>query len=339
MQSLDLQVCRQARDWLWEGQGVWLCTVLHTFGSAPRGPGAMLVALASGELKGSLSGGCVEEDFIARLMAGGFDPVNQVVRYGDGGLAPTRALPCGGVLDILLEYLPAGGEANTHLAALEQALDGGELLTRSVTLGGQQRHISPGSMGQERVQRDGAQVLIRLGAVQKLLLAGWSPVAEYCATFALALGFEVVLCEPRSEVLETVELPGVEVIEVLPAVYIANGGCHRATAVVALTHDPRLDDLTLMEAVRTEAFYIGAMGSHRTSDKRRERLARVGGLAEPALQRLHAPIGLHLGSKTPAEIAIAVIADILRVANGISPGQLAASLTPRGIQRQMALQR
>jgi xanthine dehydrogenase accessory factor len=327
--------------WLAQGHGVWLCTVLATFGSAPRGPGAMLVALTSGELKGSLSGGCVEEDFIARLVAGGFDPVNQVVRYGAGGLAPSRALPCGGVLDILLEYLPAGAEAEAdeHFAALEQALDGAELLSRVVTLGHQQRHVAPGGMGQERVQRDGAQVVIRVGAVQKLLLAGWSPVAEYCATFALALGFEVVLCEPRSEVLETVELPGVEVIEILPAVYIANGGCHRATAVVALTHDPRLDDLTLMEAVRTEAFYIGAMGSHRTSDKRRERLARVGGLAEPALQRVHAPIGLHLGSKTPAEIAIAVIADILRVANGISPGQLAASLTPRGIQRQMALQR
>ncbi len=336
MQSLDIQVCRQAREWLGQGHGVWLCTVLNTFGSAPRGPGAMLVALASGELKGSLSGGCVEEDFIARLCAGGFDAVNQTVRYGDGGLAPSRALPCGGVLDILLEHLPASAENDAHLAALERALAGSELITRVVTLGGQHRQLAPGSMGQQRVQQLGAQVHVRVGAVQRLLLAGWSPVAEYCASFALALGFEVVLCEPRPEVLETVDMPGIEVIDILPALHIANGGCHRATAVVALTHDPRLDDLTLMEAVRTEAFYIGAMGSQRTSGKRRERLARVGGLEETALQRVHAPIGMHLGSKTPAEIAVAVIADILRVANGVTAEQLAASLTPRGIQRQAA---
>jgi len=334
MQSLDIQVCRQARAWLAQGRGVWLCTVLNTFGSAPRGPGAMLVALSSGELKGSLSGGCVEEDFLARLCAGGFDARNQVVRYGDGGLAPTRALPCGGVLDILLEHLPADAQADEHLAALEGALEGGKLLTRVVTLGGQQRYLASGNMGQPRVQQLGVQVHIRVGAVQRLVLAGWSPVAEYCANFALALGFEVVLCEPRSEVLVGVSLPGVEVVEMLPALYIAEGGCHRATAVVALTHDPRLDDLTLMEAVRTEAFYIGAMGSQRTSGKRRERLARVGGLTDPALQRVHAPIGLHLGSKTPAEIALAVMADILRVANGVTAAQLAASLTPRGLGRE-----
>jgi xanthine dehydrogenase accessory factor len=110
---------------------------------------------------------------------------------------------------------------------------------------------------------------------------------------------------------------GIEVHRVLPAVYIANGGCHASTAVVALTHDPRLDDLTLLEAVRTEAFYIGAMGSQRTSSKRFERLARIGGLDEARMQKIHAPIGLRLGSKTPAEIAMAVMADILRVSNGI----------------------
>lgn len=112
-------------------------------------------------------------------------------------------------------------------------------------------------------------------------------------------------------------MPGVEVLQVMPAVFIADGGCHSATAVVALTHDPRLDDLTMLEAVRTSAFYIGAMGSHRTSEKRLERLSRIGGLDEASLRRIHAPIGLNLGSKTPAEIAMAVIADILRVSNGV----------------------
>ena len=167
------------------------------------------------------------------------------------------------------------------------------------------------------VQVAADEILIRLVPVVRLLLAGLSPVAEFCASFGLALGYEVVVCDPRPQVLEGFALPGVHVHPRLPSVFIEEGGCHAATAVVALTHDPRLDDLTLMEAVRTEAFYIGAMGSQRTSDKRIERLARIGGLDARALARIHAPIGLRLGSKTPAEIALAVMADILRVSNGI----------------------
>ena len=106
------------------------------------------------------------------------------------------------------------------------------------------------------------------------------------------------------------------------ASYISQGGCHAATAIVALTHDPRLDDLTLLEAVRTPAFYIGAMGSRRTSEKRMERVRRIGGLDDDALDRIHAPIGLKLESKTPAEIALAVMADIVRVSNGVSRAHL-----------------
>jgi xanthine dehydrogenase accessory factor len=317
MKQLDLQVIQQARSWVARGEPVWLCTVLATFGSAPRGPGAMLVCMRSGEHRGSLSGGCVEDDFLERVSSDFFRPVSQVVRYGEGGLAPTLALPCGGVLDVLVEYLGPGHETDMHLAAVEAAFSGRGLITRRVLLGTEHRGIDAGHMNTARVEVGVEQVTIRIGAVQRLLLAGLSPVAEYCASFALALGYEVILCEPREEVLGAFTLQGVEVHEVLPAVYIANGGCHASTAVVALTHDPRLDDLTLLEAVRTQAFYIGAMGSQRTSSKRFERLARIGGLDEAIMQRIHAPIGLRLGSKTPAEIAMAVMADILRVSNGI----------------------
>ncbi|MNY53651.1 hypothetical protein D3C86_1894240 [compost metagenome] len=104
--------------------------------------------------------------------------------------------------------------------------------------------------------------------------------------------------------------------------FIAAGGCHAATAVVALTHDPRIDDLAMIEAVRTPAFYIGVMGSRQTSRVRAERLRRAGGLSEDEVARLHMPIGLALGSKTPAEIALAVMADIVRVLRGRSRAAL-----------------
>ncbi|WP_109513030.1 XdhC family protein [Pseudomonas ovata] len=322
MKQLDLQVVQQARDWLAAGKPVWLCTVLSTYGSAPRGPGAMLVALSTGEHRGSLSGGCIEEDFLERLALGRFEPVTQQVRYGVGGLAPSLALPCGGVLDVLVEYLAPGAEIQAHLAQVEQALSGRGLLRRVVGLGAVAPQLQAGEMGQARVQVEAGKASIRIGAVQRLLLAGLSPVAEFCASFALALGYEVILCDPRPEVLAGFSLAGVEVCPVLPAVFIAEGGCHASTAVVALTHDPRLDDLTLLEAVRTEAFYIGAMGSRQTSRKRLERLARIGHLDEATLARIQAPIGLNLGSKTPAEIALAVMADVLRTANGIDRRQL-----------------
>jgi xanthine dehydrogenase accessory factor len=322
VKHLDLQVIQQAREWLAGGRPIWLSTVLSTFGSAPRGPGAMLVALDSGEHRGSLSGGCVEEDFLERVGAGYFAEVNQVVRYGEGGLAPNLALPCGGVLDVLVERIAPDAEAIEHLQALERALLGGELIGRRVRLGEARRSLCGTSMSDPRVLVGDEEVSIRIGAAQRLILAGLSPVAEFCASFAVALGHEVILCEPRPEVLAGFSLAGVTVQPLLPALFIADGGCHAATAVVALTHDPRLDDLTLIEAVRTEAFYIGAMGSRRTSEKRFERLQRVGGLDAEALQRIHAPIGLGLGSKTPAEIALAVMADILRVSNGIRRDQL-----------------
>ncbi|RRV10351.1 XdhC family protein [Pseudomonas sp. v388] len=322
MKQLDLQVIQQARDWLAAGKPVWLCTVLSTFGSAPRGPGAMLVALDNGEHCGSLSGGCVEEDFLERVANRQFAARSQVVRYGEGGLAPTLALPCGGVLDVLVEHFAPGPDSDAHLGVVEQALSGRERVTRQIRLGGSQRALRPAAMGEARVERGEDEVAIRMGAVFRLLLAGLSPVAEYCASFAVALGYEVILCDPRTDVTAGFSMAGVEVRDVLPAVFIEEGGCHPATAVVALTHDPRLDDLTLLEAVRSDAFYIGAMGSQRTSRARLERLARIGGLDEQALARIHAPIGLNLGSKTPAEIALAVMADILRVANGIARHQL-----------------
>jgi len=322
LEHLDLQVIRQALAWAEQGRRVWLCTVLTTYGSAPRAPGALLAATASGQWCGSLSGGCVEEDFLERLCAGAFvEPVSQV-RYGEGGVDARVSLPCGGILDVLVENLPADCQTLAHLRELEGALLGQRRLIREVALDSGQRRIHEDHAQGPRVQRETQRVSIRVGAAQRLLLAGYSSVAAVCAGFARALGFEVILCEPRDEVLEGVKLEGIEVRRELPSLFIAAGGCHRDTAVVALTHDPRIDDLAMIEAVRSEAFYIGVMGSQRTSDKRFERLRRSGGLSEQELERIHAPIGLRLGSRTPAEIALAVLADIVRVRNQVPRARL-----------------
>lgn len=317
MQQLDLQVIERALQWLNDGKSIWLCTVLATFGSSPREPGSLLVARADGLHVGSLSGGCVEEDFLARLRDGVLDDSVAVIRYGEGGAGgPKVILPCGGILDVLVERL-LPNEANLqHLRMLQTALQGQRSLIRRVLFDAGSACFVDGPAQGPSVERDAEGVRIRIGPVLRLIIAGISPVSAACADFARTLGFEVIVCDPRKEVRSGFDVPGVDVQDVLPSLFIASGSCHCATAVVALTHDPRIDDLAMIEAVRTPAFYIGVMGSRQTSNLRAERLRRSGGLSIEDIARLHMPIGLSLGSKTPAEIALAVMADIQRVHRG-----------------------
>ncbi|MCQ2028955.1 XdhC family protein [Stutzerimonas zhaodongensis] len=317
MQQLDLQVIDKALQWVADGHDVWLCTVLSTYGSAPRAPGALLIARADGAHVGSLSGGCVEEEFLASLAQGDLQAPAQIIRYGETDDDRRRLrLPCGGVLQVLVEHHRPSEAWREHLLTLQAALQGQRRLLRRVDLTTGEAELLP-DQGGKQTRICGEQAEIRIGPALRLLLAGVSPVAQACASFARALGCEVIACDPREE-MHGMLIEGIEVQPVLPSVFIEAGGCHESTAVVALTHDPRIDDLALMEAVRTPAFYIGAMGSRQTSAKRAERLQRVGGLSAEQIERIHMPIGLDLGSKTPAEIALSVMADVLRVYRGKS---------------------
>lgn len=320
MQHLDLQVIESALQWARQGHRLWLCTVLATFGSSPREPGAMLVARQDGKHMGSLSGGCVEEDFLERCRQGEFSKEVQRVRYGgqenrQKGGSSVR-LPCGGSLDVLVERMDPGAATLTHLEEVRATLLGQRSLLRRVPLYGGRAHLVPVETQQPTILQEEGMVSVCIGPILRLIIAGISPVSQACANFAVTLGFEVIVCDPRKELCETFAVPGVAVKAVMPSAYIASDSCHVTTAVVALTHDPRIDDLAMMEAVRTEAFYIGVMGSRATSILRESRLRRSGGLDSEQISRIHMPIGLGLGSKTPAEIALAVMADIVRVHRG-----------------------
>jgi len=325
MQHLDARVLEQALAWLDSGETVWLCTVLATFGSSPRAPGSIMVARADGRHLGSLSGGCVEEDFLARLGCGEFSQRVCVERYGEQSQEPGDGnrsrvhLPCGGILQVLIERLEPGDCNRQHLAELLAVLRGQAQKIRRVSLGeGHSELLPAGSCGGDRVEVTEEDVHIRVGPALRLIIAGLSSVTRACAEFAVPLGYEVIVCEPREAEYRGFNMPGVRLEKAFPALFIAgSGNCHQQTAVVAMTHDPRIDDLAMMEAVKTEAFYIGVMGSRRTSDKRAARLLSAGGLTAEEVEKIHMPIGLALGSKTPAEIALAVMADILRVQRGI----------------------
>lgn len=318
MQNLDIQVLTNALRWA-EDNDVWLCTVLSTFGSSPRPPGTMMVLLADGRFVGSLSGGCIEEDFIARIASAQFDQPAQIVRYGDGGLTPTQALPCGGRLDILIEHLAAGSSSVGYLEQMLHALRGALTLKKTLVLPDACPVLQPCGWSSSTIADYSAtQVELILAAPPRIIIAGLSSVALFCANYALSLGFETIVCEHRQEVRDNFASSlhaDITLITQFPASYLEQHPGHANTAIISVTHDPRIDDLTMMEAINTDAFYIGVMGSMKNSLGRLERLQRIGDFSAQDLARIHAPIGLDIASKTPAEIAIAVMADIIRCKN------------------------
>jgi xanthine dehydrogenase accessory factor len=225
-------------------------------------------------------------------------------------------------LEVLVEKRSPESHFVDQLRTLLNGLSNGEALEREVDLARGSASLNPvDDHGSRVVWEQGSETIkIVVAPVAQLILAGYSTVADACARFALGLGYEVVLCDPREDIAGTLDLPeGVEFIAQLPSVYLGKDGvCTPSTAVVATTHDPRIDDLAMMAAVKTPAGYIGVMGSMRTSKARAERLRRSGGLTKAEIQRIHMPVGLDIGSKTPAEIALSIMADVVRARRQLS---------------------
>lgn len=321
MKTLDLLVIDTALEWAHSGETLWLCTVLHTYGSAPRSPGALFAATKSGKYVGSLSGGCIEEDFLQKLQEGFFTDISEIVVYGEHSdtFVPNSALPCGGTIDVLVEYLPAPQRAVPYLTDMRESLIGNTCLVKSIILGEQATLKTADHTLQKRIYHEGNQVEILLQSFTTVFIAGISAVALYCIEFAHSLGFAVIVADDRPEELrqlkESTLLEKVTLLETYPAHYIETNGLSDQTAILSLTHDPRIDDFTMIAALDTPAFYIGAMGSRRNSESRLARLQECTDYSDETLMRIHAPIGLSIGSKTPAEIALAIMADIVKHKN------------------------
>lgn len=311
MESLDLKVLSDALAWHRAGQAVSLVTVIETWGSAPRPPGALLAIRADGVVSGSVSGGCVEDDLIARIRAGQMGPekLPSTVTYGVTKEEAARfGLPCGGTLRLVQEPL-------LDVTWIKEVLE----RTSNHCLVAKELRLADGSVRIREAQRDeelifdGRTLTTFLGPRWRLLLIGAGQLSQAVAKIALMLDFEVLVCDPREEYAAKMEDLGVTRVEGMPddAVQALVPDAH--TAVVALTHDPKLDDMALIEALGSKAFYVGALGSRRNQATRKQRLAEHFGLSPDVLSRLHGPVGLRLGAKTPAEIAVSIIAEIVRL--------------------------
>jgi xanthine dehydrogenase accessory factor len=319
MESIDLLVLRTARDWLAAGEHVLLATVARTWGSSPRPVGSMMALRNDGRVVGSVSGGCIEDDLIHRYTTahggGGLKQgAPEVVRYGISADEAHRfGLPCGGTLELILEFDPSWQSLDELLAQL----DAGSLVRRRLALETGQVTLAP-TATPELFSFDGQQMLNTLGPGYRMLMIGAGALAEYLATMALFNGFKVAVCDPRPEYMQAWAVNGVERIAGMPDDVVRDFAVDLRTCIVALSHDPKLDDLALLEALHSPAFYIGAIGSRRNSRQRRERLIEHFGETQESLERLHGPIGIYIGSKTPAEIAVSVMAQILAAKNGVS---------------------
>ena len=314
MDSQDTQVLAAARRWAAAGHRFTLVTVARTWGSAPRPPGAWMVLRDDGQVQGSVSGGCIETDLIDRLLAGDFAAtVPFILSYGVTQEEARRyGLPCGGTMELVIEPAPDLASLQT----LAERIAAGELVRRSVVIGQPGASIGPGSAG-DALAWDGRTLTTLHGPAWRLLIVGAGQISTYLAQMAQALDYQVYICDPRSEYAAEWNVPGTTLVPGMPDDAVIALGLDPHSAVVALTHDAKLDDMVLLEALKSPAFYVGALGSRINNERRRERLLQYFDLSQAEVDRLYGPVGLPIGSRTPPEIAVSILAEMTAVKNGV----------------------
>ena len=325
MDSIDLDVLKTSAQWIASNHRCQLVTVTKTWGSSPRPIGAMLAICDDGRIVGSVSGGCIEDDLIARMRQHGIDSsmdssnrnirsTPEIVSYGISFDQARRfGLPCGGSIELAIETL----SQESQIDALLQRLAQHELVARRLDLATGAVTLAKGDAG--AIQQLTSEALTTLhGPRWRLFIIGAGSLSRFLAQIASAMDYQVIVCDPREEYRANWHVDGVQLVHAMPDDLMLEAKLDARSAVVALTHDPKLDDLALMEALKSEAFYVGAIGSRVNQANRRERLLEFD-VSPAQVARLHGPIGLYIGSKTPAEIAISIMAQMTAIKNGVPP--------------------
>lgn len=312
LSSTDCEVLSTLLAWHAQGHTAALATVVRTYGSSPRPVGSLAAVREDGAVIGSVSGGCVEQDLIERVRRA-LPTLPQRLTYGGDAQSNQRwGLPCGGQLELVLERAPRVELLQEIIASL----DAQQAIARRLDLNnGESTLFPPGATTHS--QCDAQALITSHGPQLRLLIIGAVQTARVLAEMALALDYSVLVCDPREEYRSTWHVPGSTLLDGMPDDAVTAMQPNARSAIVALTHDPKLDDLALLEALRSPAFYVGALGSKRNNDKRRQRLALLD-LAPHEIARLRGPVGLPIGSHTPPEIAVAILADLIAVRNGIA---------------------
>jgi xanthine dehydrogenase accessory factor len=329
MENLDVMVLRTLRDWRAAGRRALMATVVRTWGSSPRPVGSIMALCEDGAVVGSVSGGCIEDDLVDKVRGRAIAlALPQRVKYGVTAEDAFRfGLPCGGTLELVLEPL---GPQSQLVPLLERVLAGRQTVRRLDMASGAVR-LEDGD-GRDVLRATDSELVSVHGPRLRLLVIGAGQLTHYVAQMALACDYSVTICDPREEYADGWLVPGTELVRTMPDDTVIAMKPDRNTAIIALTHDPKLDDLALMEALRSDAFYVGAIGSQKNQAARKERLLEFGVSAEQ-MTRLHGPVGLKNGARTPPEIAVSIMAELTGAKYGYvipTPVALAPATTDSG---------
>lgn len=306
MDSTDLFVLKASIQWLEAGRRIALATVIQTWGSAPRPIGAWLAIRDDGQVVGSVSGGCVEDDLIDLVKTDLLTKVlPQVVVYGVSHEEAARfGLPCGGTLRLIVEPHP-------EVDLLKGLLDriSAKRMTARLLHMGSGKSVLENADHSDTLSFDGQTMRTIYGPRWRLVIIGAGQLSQYVAQMALSLDYEIIVIDPREEFASGFNVPDVTFSHGMPDDVVLELGIDTNTAIVALTHDRKLDDMALLEALKSPAFYIGALGSHIRTEKRKEQLLEFD-ITTAEIDRLHSPTGLYIGSNSPPEMAISILAEI-----------------------------
>ncbi len=319
MQS-NLHVIESVLNWLQRGEDVWLCSITQTWGSSPMPAGTLMAYCSNHGIVGSLSGGCIEEDLLEKMETGllltdeGAKSYPVELIYGDSEQQQKRfLLPCGGQLHLLVEYLKPQISVIKHFEQLSKILSQRRLVARRISL--KNGHLSIFSKGIKRgikrIEMKAVDYIEHcMGPAYQMLLIGASEVARCVAELAQPLDFKVFVWDHREEFIRNWRVNNVEVFTGSPEKLINQYFKDENNAIIALAHDPRVDDFALVDALASNAFYIGAIGSTKTCNNRNQRLHHY--LEDTSqLDKLLSPVGMDIGSKTPYEIAISILAEVV----------------------------
>ena len=318
MNSTDLSVLKTAVAWLQAGERIAIATVVQTWGSSPRPVGSWLVMRADGQVAGSVSGGCIEDDLMRRVQTEILTrSTPELVIYGVSQAEAARfGLPCGGTLRLLVEPRPQF----SILENLLKLISNQQIVRRIVNVQTGESILETGARN-DLFTFAADHMQTSYGPRWRMILIGAAQLSLYLADFAIASDFEVIMIDPREEYAAGLEASlgkdNLQFIQDMPDDALLTLAVDPHTAVVALTHDPKLDDMALIEALKSPAFYVGALGSHTNNQKRKARL-REFDLTQAQVDRLFGPVGLAIGALTPPEIAIAIMAEIIAVQRGVA---------------------
>jgi len=306
LNSSDLEVLEHVENWLANGHQVEWVTLVRCWGSAPRPVGSMAAIRGDGAIIGSVSGGCIEKELTEVHKKE--SEVGVIQRHISSEEAMRFGLPCGGALELVFEKQIDKDQIDELISVLRNR----KQVCRSLELSSGTTFLAPVAKGQE-FEFDGRIMRKVFGPAWRLLLIGAGELSRYVAEIGLALDYDVVVCEPREHFAKTWTVKGADIVSMLPDDAVKMLAGDSTSAVLALTHDPNLDDLALVEALNHDSFYVGALGSRQNHRRRCDRLTGVFGVAENQLTKLHGPVGLDIGSKTPAEIAVSIMAQITSI--------------------------